>query len=111
PSVTNDGETSMARAPRTAHQATPRSVTTPGDSPTEGADGPRSDNQSIAFVPAASELLTIIGRDGCFKHLAPRFPPPFGYTQQELLEQPFIGFIHAADRPATQSALEKLTVG
>src|SRR5690348_9106811 len=80
PSVTNDGETSMARARRTAHSATPHSGTTLPESPTDGVDRPRSDNQSIAFVPAASELLTIIGRDGCFKHLAPTFPPAFGYT-------------------------------
>jgi PAS domain S-box-containing protein len=111
PSVTNDGETSMARARRTAHSATPHSGTTLADSPTAGADRRRSDNQPMAFVPAASELLTIIGRDGCFKHLAPTFPPPFGYTQEELLQQPFIGFIHAADRPATSAALEKLAQG
>jgi PAS domain S-box-containing protein len=101
----------MARARRTAHSATPHSGTTLPESPTDGVDRPRSDNQSIAFVPAASELLTIIGRDGCFKHLAPTFPPPFGYTQQELLEQPFIGFIHPADQPATSAALEKLAQG
>jgi PAS domain S-box-containing protein len=111
PSATTDGETSMARARRTAHPATPHSGTTLPDSPTDGVDRPQSDKQPKAFVPAASELLTIIGPDGCFKHLAPTFPPPFGYTQEELLEQSFIGFIHAADRPATQAALEKLAQG
>src|SRR5579864_5350109 len=65
----------------------------------------------MAFVPAASELLTIISRDGCFKHLAPTFPPAFGYTQEHLLEQLFIGFIHPQDRPTTRAALEKLAQG
>lgn len=101
----------MARAPRTSNSAPPHSDTTLPDSPRDGADRSRSDNQAMAFVPAASELLTIIGRDGCFKHLAPTFPPPFGYTQEELLEQPFIGFIHPGDQRATSAALEKLAQG
>jgi hypothetical protein len=33
-------------------------------------------------------LLTVIGPDGRFKHLAPRFAPTFGYAEAELLEQP-----------------------
>jgi PAS domain S-box-containing protein len=56
-------------------------------------------------------LLTVIGPDGRFKHLAPRFAPTFGYAEAELLEQPFISFIHPADQAATRAALEKLAQG
>src|SRR5690348_1842419 len=101
----------MVRARRTSHPATPHSHATLADSRTEGVDRPQSDKQSIAFVPAAADLLTIIGREGWFKHLAPTFPSPFGYTQDELLQQPFIGFIHPADQRATSAALEKLAQG
>jgi PAS domain S-box-containing protein len=67
--------------------------------------------EPTSFVSPATGLLTVIGRDGCFKHLAPTFPPAFGFSQGDLLEQPFISFVHAADRPATDAALEKLTQG
>jgi hypothetical protein len=59
----------------------------------------------------AADLLTAIGRDGCFKRLAPRFPRAFGYRKTELLNQPFLLFIHAADRAATSMALEQLARG
>jgi PAS domain S-box-containing protein len=64
-----------------------------------------------ALVPLAADLLSVIGRDGCFTRLAPTFPPAFGYTETELLEQPFITFIHPADRAATSAALDKLAQG
>src|SRR5216683_2139504 len=62
-------------------------------------------------VSLATDLLTVIGRDGRFKWLAPRFPPAFGYAEAELLDQPFISSIHLADRAATSTALEKLSQG
>jgi len=112
PSATTDGETtSMASARRTGHSAARHSRTTLPDSPTDAVDRLLSEEQPTAFVLAPTDLLTIIGRDGCFKHLAPTFPPPFGYTQEELLEQLFVGFIHPEDRPATRTALEKLAQG
>jgi PAS domain S-box-containing protein len=63
------------------------------------------------LVSLAAGLLSLIGRDACFKHLAPTFPPAFGYTEPELLEQPFISFIHPADRTTTSAALDKLAQG
>jgi PAS domain S-box-containing protein len=63
------------------------------------------------FVSLATDLRAIIDRDGRFKRLAQRFPQAFGYTAAELLDQPFIGFIHAADRAATSDALEQLLHG
>jgi PAS domain S-box-containing protein len=59
----------------------------------------------------AADLLTAIGRDGCFKRMAPTFPPAFGYIEAELLDQPFITFIHPADQAATRAALEQLAQG
>jgi PAS domain S-box-containing protein len=63
------------------------------------------------FVFRATDPLIVIGRDGCFKQLAPRFAQAFGYSEAELLEQPFISFVHPADRIATSAALDKLSRG
>jgi PAS domain S-box-containing protein len=61
------------------------------------------------FVSLAVDLLTVIGGDGCFRRLAPSFPRTFGYTQIELLDQPFVDFVHPADRFGTAEALAKLS--
>jgi PAS domain S-box-containing protein len=61
--------------------------------------------------PLATDLLTVIGGDRCFKRFAPSFPHAFGYTEAELVDLPFITFIHPTDRAATSVALEKLSHG
>ena len=65
----------------------------------------------VAFVSPANNLLTVIGWDGCFKRVAPLFPPAFGYAEDELLDRPFLSFIHPADTAATSTALEQLARG
>jgi PAS domain S-box-containing protein len=77
----------------------------------EGDQHPPSVDEHVAFVSPANDLLTVIGRDGCFKRVAPLFPPAFGYTEEELLDRPFLSFIHPADTAATSAALEKLAQG
>jgi PAS domain S-box-containing protein len=69
---------------------------------------------AVVDVPYASppnDLLTVIDRDGCFKRVAPLFPAAFGYTEEELLDQPFLSFIHPADVARTSAALEQLARG
>jgi PAS domain S-box-containing protein len=61
--------------------------------------------------PLATDLLTVIGGDRCFKRFAPSFPHAFGYAEAELVDRPFITFIHPADQAATSAALEKLSQG
>ena len=63
------------------------------------------------FVSLATDLLAVIGGDRRFKRLGPRFPQAFGYTDAELLDQPFMSCIHRADRAATSAALDKLSQG
>jgi PAS domain S-box-containing protein len=65
----------------------------------------------VPFVSPANDLLSVIGRDGCFKRVAPLFPSAFGYAEEELLGQPFLSFIHPADVARTSAALEKLARG
>jgi PAS domain S-box-containing protein len=63
------------------------------------------------FVSVATDLLAVVGGDRRFKRLGPRFPQAFGYTEAELIEQPFMSCIHRADRAATSAALDKLAQG
>ena len=81
------------------------------NSESNGAAPPPPAEDGAPSVSLATDLLTAIDRDGRFKWLAQRFPQAFGYTEAELLVQPFITFIHPADRAATRSALEKLSRG
>jgi PAS domain S-box-containing protein len=76
-----------------------------------GEEQPPPAEDHAPSVSLATDLLTVIGRDGCFQRLAPGFPPVFGYTEAELLDQPFLLFIHPTDRVATSGALEKLAQG
>jgi len=74
----------------------------------------RSPNQRPTSGPPgslATDLLTVIGDDGGFRRLAPWFPEAFGYTEAELLDQPFLTFVHPDDRTLTKSTLDKLTLG
>jgi PAS domain S-box-containing protein len=58
-----------------------------------------------------TELLTVIGGDGGFKRLAPWFPQAFGYTEPDLLDRPFLTFVHPDDQILTKATLDKLTLG
>jgi PAS domain S-box-containing protein len=70
-----------------------------------------SDEDLTEFVLPSSDVLTVIGQDGCFKRVAPALLPAFGYVEAALLDRPFLSFIHPADRPATRAALEQLAQG
>jgi PAS domain S-box-containing protein len=65
----------------------------------------------VLSISPANDLLTVIGGDGCFKRVASSFPAAFGYTEEELLDQPFLSFIHPADVARTNAALEQLARG
>ena len=81
------------------------------NAPSNGREPPSSVLEHVPPILPASNLLTVIGRDGCFKRAAPRFPPAFGYAEEELLDRPLLSFIHPADTPAASAALDKLTRG
>lgn len=63
------------------------------------------------YVSLATDLLTLIDCDGCFKRLAPRFPQAFGYSEVQLLDRPLVSFVHPDDRLRTGAALDKLRQG
>jgi PAS domain S-box-containing protein len=63
------------------------------------------------FFSLSLDLLGVSGNDGYFRRVNPAFMRTFGYTEAELLDQPFISFVHPEDRGATLDELRKLSHG
>jgi PAS domain S-box-containing protein len=63
------------------------------------------------FFTLALDLLCIAGFDGYFKRLSPVWERTLGFTLGELLERPFIEFVHPDDREATGREAARLAQG
>ncbi|MDY6784383.1 MAG: PAS domain S-box protein [Cyanobacteriota bacterium] len=71
----------------------------------------QAEQQRDRLFSISADLLCIAGFDGCFKKVNPVFAQSLGYSIEELLEQPFINFVHPDDREATLAAALQLTQG
>ncbi len=63
------------------------------------------------FFEITPSMLCIAGFDGYFQWVNPAFSEILGFTQQELVTEPFINFVHSEDRAATIAELENLEAG
>jgi diguanylate cyclase (GGDEF)-like protein/PAS domain S-box-containing protein len=63
------------------------------------------------FFGYALDMCCIAGVDGYFKLVNPAFEETLGYSGAELLERPFVDFIHPDDRPETHAEIGKLASG
>lgn len=53
------------------------------------------------FFRRTLDMLCIVGLDGRFKELNPLWEKTLGYPLAEMVDQPFIEFVHPDDKPAT----------
>ena len=63
------------------------------------------------FFDLSLDMLCIAHTDGYFLDVNPSFMRVLGYTKEELLQRPFIDFVHPEDVEATLGVLAKLIAG
>ncbi|MGB3514443.1 MAG: PAS domain S-box protein, partial [Microcoleaceae cyanobacterium] len=63
------------------------------------------------FFSLSVDMLCIANFEGYFVQVNPAWEKTLGYTQEEILSQPFIDFVHPEDRKATETEIEKITKG
>ena len=64
-----------------------------------------------AYFDKAKDMICIAGQDGFFKKVNPRFLEVLGYSEAELLSNPFADYIHKDDLEATFKVVEQLAKG
>lgn len=57
------------------------------------------------------DLMCVAGLDGYFKRLNPSFIQILGFTEKELLSNPFLDIVHPEDREATINEVIRMTGG
>ena len=75
------------------------------------AEVERSREEIEQFFRVSVDLLCIASFDGYFKRVNPAWQTVLGYSEQELLAEPFMSFVHPDDVAATVAQSRKLAAG
>lgn len=67
--------------------------------------------EAIALFNLSLDLLSVADRDGYFQRVNPAFSRTLGFSEDELLTQPSIEFVHPDDRASTLAEMDKLNQG
>lgn len=70
-----------------------------------------ANSDMVRFFELSPDLFCIAGFDGCFRRINSNFPRVTGYTEHELLSQPFLNFVHPADKARTIKEMSRTTQG
>lgn len=68
-------------------------------------------NQLDQFWNSTLELMCIAKTDGYFERINPRWSELLGYSDEELLNRPFVDFVHEDDKEATIAKTAQLSNG
>ncbi|MFA7231327.1 MAG: PAS domain S-box protein [Victivallaceae bacterium] len=71
----------------------------------------KAEEKYSRIVNMSPNPICVIGMDGYFKFVNLSWEKALGYTNAELLSQPYISFIHPDDRAASDTEMAKLTTG
>ena len=63
------------------------------------------------FMDLSVDMFCVAGFDGFFKNLNPSWHRILGFTTEELLQKPYVEFIHPDDRQATVAEIGRLKNG
>jgi PAS domain S-box-containing protein len=63
------------------------------------------------FIKLSVDMFCVAGFDGFFKSLNPSWEKALGFTTEELMAKPYLGFIHPEDRQATVTETAQLKNG
>lgn len=63
------------------------------------------------LIQGSQDLVCLVGFDGYFKKINAAFTAILGYSEQELLSQPFLSFIHEDDRERSAAEIYSFSVG
>ncbi|MUG99113.1 PAS domain S-box protein [Scytonema sp. UIC 10036] len=71
----------------------------------------QAEEERDRFFMLSNEMIAISTVDGYFKQLNPAWERVLGYTQAELMAQPFLSFVHPDDVESTRVAAERFEAG
>ncbi len=71
----------------------------------------RAEAERNRFFELSLDMLCVAGMDGYFKQLNPAWSRVLGWSEAQLLAQPWIGIVHPDDRDATKQACVDLGGG
>jgi PAS domain S-box-containing protein len=63
------------------------------------------------FFSLSAYLVCIASSEGTFKKVSPAFTETLGFSEKELIAQPFVNFVHPDDKKATLDKVENLARG
>src|SRR5450432_189991 len=63
------------------------------------------------FFNLSESLFCIVGKDDFFSHINPSFTNLLGFSEDEIVSRPFIGFVHPEDKEDTIVKIKEIRKG